>query len=347
MGFWKNDVPDIISLKKDEQGFITIEHSQGVFKIHENDVRDISFIKDQYSNVSSYISLIVFIILLGFFLLGPLHNVTNHLFVKYIFGYKSWIISAILMIIECLILVFLFWKYKVYLRGFFKQVKDIILIQNTNTNVKFRFIKKSEFKVVFDGNFDEADLKSFHVNWLWILILAFWISCSIYFWRKFCFWFPSYFPTSDIQNVVQGNGWDNYLVYLYSDVSLATLLSDGLIFNMGLGLIFVGMLLLLIAVYSVMLGPPLYSKIIYTKIFTGRKHRIEFNLNYLEDNGRYALFLPLSVLIMFSLNFNLNLDTFSSYQFVLVHILTSFVMNGIYFQSLYLIRRRKDKNHVE
>ena len=40
MGFWKNDVPDIISLKKDEQGFITIEHSKGVFKMHENEVRD-------------------------------------------------------------------------------------------------------------------------------------------------------------------------------------------------------------------------------------------------------------------------------------------------------------------
>jgi hypothetical protein len=252
------------------------------------------------------------------------------------------------MIIECLLLVFLFLKYEFCLHGFFKQEKDIILIQNTSINVKFRFIKKSEFQDVFEENFDDDDFKSFHVNWLWIAISAFWISCSIYFWRKFCFWFPSFFSTSHIQNVVHGKGWDNYLVYLYSDVSVVTLFSDGLIFNMGLGLIFVGMLLLLIAVYSVMLGPPLYSKIIYTKIFTGRKHKIEFNLNYLEDNGRYALFFPLSALIMFSLNFNfnLNLDTFS-YQFVLVHILTSFVMNGIYFQSLYLIRRRKDKNHEE
>ena len=49
MGFWKNDVPDIISLKKDEQGFITIEHSKGVFKMHENEVRDLSLVKDARS----------------------------------------------------------------------------------------------------------------------------------------------------------------------------------------------------------------------------------------------------------------------------------------------------------
>lgn len=79
MGFWKNDVPDIISLKKDEQGFITIEHSQGVFKMHENEVRDLSLVKDARSKPHNENFVWILNGILALLFCSGMQNIISHL----------------------------------------------------------------------------------------------------------------------------------------------------------------------------------------------------------------------------------------------------------------------------
>jgi hypothetical protein len=302
MGFWKNDVPDIISLKKDEQGFITIEHSQGVFKMHENDVRDISFINDRHSEFISSISRKALIFTLAFLILGGLHNILCQYYIKNAFDNDSGlIIGGISIVLEFLTLIFLLNRISSLFNGFFKQKKDVIIIRNNSTLFKFRYTNSDKIEDVFSRNMEGSELNSIRLNWIWIGLLALWIFCSLYFWTKIPFWFgasrdPVYLTKEYTWLGFQGSV--DYFRYRNSEIGLIKLFRDGIISNFCLTSVVLLVSLILIYIFLVFYIPIFFCHWILNSLIPWNEKKIKFlDLGGSRVLGMYSLLSGVIILL--------------------------------------------------
>jgi uncharacterized membrane protein len=245
MGFWKNDVPDIISLKKDEQGFITIEHSQGVFKMHESEVRDLSLVKDARSKPHDVDSVWILNGILALLFCSGMQNIISQLshqryggekYFEFFGGSFFWfldnsyypilkgLIWLAFVIAHLFMWFFVFYKLKHLYYCMLNQKNDILLIRNTSASFSFRIENNRELQEISNHVLEDKNSKSSRVVWGWFLV-ALWFSCGLIFLKKIPFWFVS----KDFANSFGLQNFEAYMAYRAQDLGLLQLFVDGFI----------------------------------------------------------------------------------------------------------------------
>jgi hypothetical protein len=351
MGFWKNDVPDIISLKKDEQGFITIEHSQGVFKMHESKLRDVSLVKDARSKPHNENFVWILNGILALLFCGGMQNIIIQLSYQrfggeivfdFFGGSIFWFIDNsyltlkmllyLAFIIAHLLLWFIvFYKLKHLYYCILNQKNDILLIRNTSASFYFRFENNRELQEISQHILEDKNSKSSRVVWGWFLV-ALWFSCGLIF-----------FDTFGLQN------FEAYIAYRAQDLGLLQLFADGFISVVvattiiGIVLLCILLLILLLALLIMLSYLPIgIASWVLSKIGVGSTIPLDergFNFSLLS-------FCSFSFVWAFSID-AFQLDLISRNYALLLYIPYGVIISCIFILVVHFIRRRKNKNHEE
>ncbi|NDC31795.1 MAG: hypothetical protein EBZ58_12870 [Bacteroidetes bacterium] len=355
MGFWKNDVPDIISLKKDEQGFITIKHSQGVFKMHENEVRDLSLVKDARSKPHDVDSVQFIGRILMLLFCGGMQNIISQLSYqrfggKYLFEFMGgsifWFIDNLTLkfliwsafiAAHLLLWFFVFYKLKHLYYCILNQKNDILLIRNASASFYFRFKNNIEIQEISQHVLEDKDSKSSRVVWGWFLV-ALWFCCGLVFLKKIPFWF--YFTAKVFFDDLGLQNFKAYKAYRAQDLGLLQLFADGFISVVVattiIGIVLLSILLIILFAYL----PIGIAKWVLSKIGVGSTSPL--------DNWVFPLlsFVSFVLVWMFSID-AFQLDLISRRYALLLYIPYGVIISCIFILVVHFIRRRKNKNHEE
>jgi hypothetical protein len=361
MGFWKNDVPDIISLKKDEQGFITIEHSQGVFKMHESEVRDISLVKDARSKPKNYNNIIILVI--SFLCSGGSQNIISQIISHsidshqtrgdYIAGYgrifgldNNPIILVAFLSVQfifqfiCFYVLFNWKKQWVYF--LFDQEKDILLLNNTSRVFRFRFKYLSQIKSIIP-EFKVLE-KNNKLKTLWFVLCISLLLVILLFFNNIPFWYEVF-----LDNLEMGLlPWKDYQNYRESEINILKLFFDGIVSNLLLLIIIcLSVLFFIIAViiFATFLSlPKLLCDFVVAIVLRLDRKRFQFNLDYLNDATATGFFLQSCVASVLVL---LNAPIKDWKIFLLISFIVTTLIYSLFLAIVYFDEYRKNKNHEE
>jgi hypothetical protein len=359
MGFWKNDVPDIVSLKKDEQGFITIEHSQGVFKMHESDVKEISLVKDARSKPQHDSDITELIAVLALIFFSGMQNILGQ--ISYIqfkgeskidfFGAGFFSVINNPFLKYGIWVVFILAHYALWFFGFkiikhcfyflFNQKNDILLIRNVTTRFDFRFKDKIKIQEIWQHilEYNDSKLSRRHLGLgLYLLALLF----GLVFIKKIPFWFVD---VSDyVSNFFGLQNFEAYVVYRKADIGLFQLFLDGMIsFMVGC---------LYFSSCFIVAGVPILLFILISEGLSKVARKLLKNMYSLELEMKLT-FIALSTLLS-GLFYMVLISRFQQISFwgILILLIVLFIFFIIITASIFLlvryfIRRRKNKNHEE
>jgi len=357
MGFWKNDVPDIISLKKDEQGFITIEHSQGVFKMHESEVRDLSLVKDARSKPHDVDSVQFITLILALLFCGGMQNIISQLsyqryggnkYFEFFGGSFFWfldnssypilkvLIWLAFIIAHLLLWFFVFYKLKHLYYFILNQKNDILLIRNASASFYFRFKNNIEIQEISQHVLEDKDSKSSRVDWGWFLV-ALWFCCGLVFLKKIPFWF--YFTAKVFFDDLGLQNFEAYMAYRAQDLGLLQLFADGFI-SVVVATTIIGIVLLFIHFIFFGYLPIGIAKWVLSKIGVGSTRPL--------DNWVFPVlsFVSFGFIWGFSID-AFQLDLISRRYALLLYIPYGVIISCIFILVVHFIRRRKNKNHEE
>jgi hypothetical protein len=267
MGFWKDDTPSIDTLIKNDQDVIVIEHSQGVFNMNANEIREIKLTNDYYSvpvheNHSFRLSAFF-----AFLIMGASQNLISYLMVK-IFGQSDFVVSYNIsserwldfsIVITSLIIQFILWFVllehiklsKAIVNWFLEKKQDVIVISTNAKEFKFRLLDDKLHVPLLESATRTKNAES-GIKWRFVLLVVC-ILLLVIIHLDIPFLFDTVlnnntkFKLIDILGIIIDQEYVNYRV---SEVGILRLLCDGFLRNLTL---FVGFVLFVIVffIYSV------------------------------------------------------------------------------------------------
>jgi len=263
MNFWKDDTPVVNKIFISEQGVISIEHSQGIFNMNSNEVREKKLLNDIWSNPINENASNQLACCFAFFMTGASQNLISQMMVKIfgigehfgslfignIFKNSSWTVWIFLFIIFLQFLGWfaLFYKGKIakaMVNWFLEKKQDLIVISTDAKEFKFR-LRNDKQIVPFLESETRVQNDFSGIKWRFYLLG----SCMLFLvvtHLDIPFWFDMVLNNTKnvkLVNILELNSDQAYINYRNSDVGILRLLFDGLISNITL---FIGLFLMLI-----------------------------------------------------------------------------------------------------
>jgi len=268
MNFWKDDTPVVNKIFISEQGVISIEHSQGIFNMNSNEVREKKLLNDIWSNPINENASNQLACCFAFFMTGASQNLISQMMVKIfgigehfgslfignIFKNSSWTVWIFLFIIFLQFLGWfaLFYKGKIakaMVNWFLEKKQDLIVISTDAKEFKFR-LRNDKQIVPFLESETRVQNDFSGIKWRFYLLG----SCMLFLvvtHLDIPFWFDMVLNNTKnvkLVNILELNSDQAYINYRNSDVGILRLLFDGLISNITL---FIGLFLMLIILGSI------------------------------------------------------------------------------------------------
>ena len=309
MKFFKNEIPEINKILKDDKGQIIIIHSEGELKVKNTDIQNLRMTNDIHSTIKSDENQKLILYLISFCLTGGIFNIIK----KYTFGLfhepktngDYWLISIFgneydlwFNLAFFSILFYFICKLLKELPNFIKALlfwteyeQDILVLRLQMHNLQFRIkhpIPDNIFSIKI--NTEGQKTKSRKWNFLYFFLA----SLVIIFFNKNC---PYWFYDNEFGSYILRNNFSDCVeLYYKSKIGLIGLFYDGLMSNFIVASITIN--LILIVRYIVF---PFVALIFVLAILIALYIQITYHL-------------PWIILVLFQFVFILNLFLFLSYK---------------------------------
>jgi hypothetical protein len=334
--------------------------------MHENEVRDLSLVKDARSKPHNEDLVWILNGILALLFCSGMQNIISQL------GYLNIGVDAhrhlhagalelkffIWLAFHLLLWFFVFYKLKHLYYCILNQKNDILLIRNTSASFYFRFENNRELQEISHHVLEDKNSKSSRVVW-GLFLVALWFSCGLIFLKKIPFWFVS----KDFANSFGLQNFDAYIAYRAQDLGLLQLFADGFISVVVattiIGIVLLSILLSILLIVIILFLPIGIAKWVLSKIGVGStspltvEETVEETVDKMTDEGyayiTYATLLLMSFmfLIWFPLCLEFQLDKFEGRYLALLYIPYGVIISCIFILVVHFIRRRKNKNHEE